>query len=251
VNPTGEAKVHSLIDKVYHPTNLRLAWEKVRKNAGSGGIDRVTLDAFERDLDAHLAELYEQLRNKTYQPLPVLRVYIPKAGNATKLRPLGIPAVRDRIVQQALLQRLDPIFAPDLDDASFGYRVGRSTKDALAKVWREIQAGSEWIVDADLSDFFGTVDHDKLLTLLNRRIADGRVLGLVRQFLAAGYQEGGQWHPSERGTPQGGVISPLLSNLLLTPFDKEMRRKRYQLTRYADDWLVTCRTRQVTSQCSS
>lgn len=243
VNPTEASKVHSLIDKVYHPTNLRMAWEHVRANAGSGGVDRVNWLDFERDLDANLAELHQSLREETYRPLPVRRVYIPKPGT-TKQRPLGIPSIRDRVAQQALLQRLEPIFEPDWDNASFGYRRGRSTKDALTKIWRELQAGAEWVVDADLADFFGTVDHDKLLMLVNRRIADGRVLGLIRHMLEAGYQEHGQWHPSDRGTPQGGVVSPMLSNLLLTPFDREMRRRRYQLTRYADDWVVTCRTRQ-------
>ena len=243
VNPTDAPKVHSLIDKVYHPTNLRMAWQAVRANAGSGGVDRVSWMAFEEALDENLAELHQELRSGRYKPLAVRRVYIPKPGT-TKQRPLGIPTIRDRVVQQALLQRLAPIFEPDWDDASFGYRRHRSTKDALAKIWRELQAGAEWVVDADLSDFFGTVDHEKLLTLVNRRIADGRVLGLVRQMLEAGYEEHGQWHPSERGTPQGGVVSPLLSNLLLTPFDREMRRRGYQLTRYADDWVVTCRTRQ-------
>lgn len=243
VNPTDAPKGHSVIDKVYHPTNLYMAWQSVRANAGSGGVDRVSGSTSERDWEVNLAELHENLRHQSYQPLPVRRVYIPKPGTK-KHRPLGIPAIRDRVVQPALLQRLGPIFAPDWDDARFGYRRGRSTKDALAKIWRELQGGAEWIVDADLSDVFGTVDHDKLLALLNRRIAEGRVLHLVRQFLEAGYEERGQWHPNERGTPQGGVVSPLLSNLLLTPVDREMRRRGYQLTRYADDWVVTCRTRQ-------
>lgn len=243
VNPTEAPKVHSLIDKVYHPTNLWLAWTAVRNNAGSGGVDRVSMADFERDLEENLAALHQALRDGTYQPLPVRRVYIPKPGT-TKQRPLGIPAILDRVAQQALLQRLEPVFEPDWDDASFGYRRHRSTKDALAKIWRELQAGAEWVVDADLSDFFGTVDHEKLLMLVNRRIADGRVLGLIRQMLAAGYQEQGQWYPTDHGTPQGSVVSPLLSNLLLTPFDGEMRRRGYQLTRYADDWVVTCRTRQ-------
>ncbi len=203
VNPTDAPKVHSLIDKVYHPTNLRMAWQAVRANAGSGGVDRVSWMAFEEALDENLAELHQELRSGRYKPLAVRRVYIPKPGT-TQQRPLGIPTIRDRVVQQALLQRLAPIFEPDWDDASFGYRRHHSTKDALAKIWRELQAGAEWVVDADLSDFFGTVDHEKLLTLVNRRIADGRVLGLVRQMLEAGYEEHGQWHPSERGTPQGG-----------------------------------------------
>ena len=191
VNPTEAPKVHSLIDKVYHATNLWMAWTAVRDNAGSGGVDRVSVADFERAVDENLATLHRALRDGTYRRLPVRRVYIPKPG-ATKQRPLGIPAIRDRVVQQALLQRLEPIFEPDWDDASFGYRRHRSTKDALAKIWQELQAGAEWVVDADLSDFFGTVDHEKLLMLVNRRIADGRVLGLIRHMLAAGYQEHGQ-----------------------------------------------------------
>ena len=144
--------------------------------------------------------------------------------------------------QQALLNRLEPIFEPVFDDASFGYRRGRSTKDALRKIWKEIQSGSEWIVDADLRDFFGSVDHEKLLTLVAQRVADGRVLRLIKAMLKAEATAKGQLFPTERGTPQGGVVSPMLSNILLTPFDREMRLRGYQLTRYADDWVVTCKS---------
>jgi group II intron reverse transcriptase/maturase len=146
------------------------------------------------------------------------------------------------VCQQALLNRLEPIFEPLFDDASFGYRRGRSTKDALRKVWKEIQGGSEWIVDADLRDFFGSVDHEKLLTLVAQRVADGRVLRLIKAMLKAGSYGQGQLFPSQRGTPQGGVVSPMLSNILLTPFDREMRLRGYQLTRYADDWVITCKS---------
>jgi RNA-directed DNA polymerase len=155
-------------------------------------------------------------------------------------RALGIPTIYDRVCQQALLNRLEPIFEPVFDDANFGYRRGRSTKDALRKVWKEIQAGAEWIVDADLKDFFGSVEHEKLLKLVAQRVADGRVLRLIRAMLKAGSYGEGRLFPTERGTPQGGVASPLLSNILLTPFDWEMRRRGYQLTRYADDWVITC-----------
>jgi group II intron reverse transcriptase/maturase len=137
---------------------------------------------------------------------------------------------------------LEPIFEPIFDDASFGYRRGRSTKDALRKIWKEIQSGSEWIVDADLRDFFGSVDHEKLLTLVAQRVADGRVLRLIKAMLKAGSYGKGRLFPTERGTPQGGVVSPVLSNVLLTPFDREMRLRGYQLTRYADDWVVTCKS---------
>src|SRR3989449_2230416 len=155
---------------------------------------------------------------------------------------LGIPAIYDRVCQQALLNRLEPIFEPLFDDASFGYRRGRSTKDAMRKVWKEIDGGWEWIVDGDLKDFFGSVDHEKLLTLVAQRVADSRVLRLIKTMLKAGSYGQGKLFPSERGTPQGGVASPLLSNILLTPFDQEMRRKGYQLTRFADDWVITCKS---------
>jgi RNA-directed DNA polymerase len=137
---------------------------------------------------------------------------------------------------------MEPIFEPIFDDASFGYRRGRSPKDALRKVWQEIQNGSEWIIDADLRDFFGSADHEKLLTLVAQRIADGRVLRLIEAMLKAGSYGRGRLYPTERGTPQGSVVSPLLSNILLTPFDREMRLKGYQLTRFANDWVVTCRS---------
>ena len=197
LNPTGEKKVHSLVDKVYKMKNLELAWEKVKRNRGAGG-----------------------------QP--------------GKFRPLGIPTIYDRVCQQALKNRLEAIFEPVFDEASFGYRQGRSTKDAMRKIWRELEQGNEWVVDADLKDFFGSADHDKLKEMLNQRVADGRVLRLLESMMKVGYSDGKQIHPSERGVPQGGVISPLMSNILLTPFDREMRRKGYRLTRFADDWLVTC-----------
>jgi group II intron reverse transcriptase/maturase len=236
--------VHSVVDKVYQPKNLRAAWEKVKANHGSGGIDGQSLDAFEQGLDEHLHRLHEDLRTDRYQPLPVRRVDIPKAGKPGEWRPLGIPAVIDRVCQQALLNRLEPIFEPLFDDSSFGYRPGRSAKDALRKMWREIDAGAEWIVDADLKDYFGSIDHEKLLTLVAQRVADGRVLTLIEQMLTAGAMQNGRLFPTTQGTPQGGVVSPLLSNILLTPFDREMRRRGYQLTRYADDWAVTCRSRR-------
>ena len=240
INPTGAKKVHSLIDKVYRQENLLTAWDRVRQNGGSGGVDRQSVAGFEAQRDRNLGQLREELRGDRYQPQPVRQVPIPKAGKPGEYRTLGIPTVYDRVGQQALLQRLEPIFEPVFDEANFGYRRGRSTKDALAKVWKEIEGGREWIVDADLKDFFGSVDHEKLLTLVAQRVADSRVLRLIRSMLKAGSYGKGQLFPTERGTPQGGVISPLLSNILLTPFDREMRRKGYQLTRYADDWVITC-----------
>jgi len=244
LNPTDERKVHSLVDKVYSPKNLELAWYRVKRNKGAGGVDGVSLAEFEEHLEVHLDRLHNELKTDTYEPLPVRQKLIPKAGQPGKFRPLGIPAIYDRVCQQALQNRLEPIFEAVFDDASFGYRPGRSTKDALRKIWQEIQAGYEWIVDADLSNFFGTVDHEKLVALVAKRVSDSRVLRLIRSMLKADCLVDGQRLPTEQGTPQGGVVSPILSNVLLTPFDREMRHRGYRLTRYADDWVVTCRTRR-------
>jgi RNA-directed DNA polymerase len=236
-------KVHSLVDKVYSRKNLKLAWERVRANRGASGTDGITIGAFEANLDVNLERLHQELRDKTYQPQPVRRLEIPKRGAPGKTRPLGIPSVYDRVCQQALVNRLESIFENVFDPSSFGYRKGRKTADALSKIWREVEAGYEWIVDADLKNYFGSVDHEKLMTLVGKQIADSRVLRLIQQMLKAGYEEKGQRFETPRGTPQGGVISPLLSSILLTPFDKEMRHQGYRLTRWADDWVVTCRTR--------
>ena len=243
LNPAGAKKVHSLVDKVYKMKNLELAWDKVRRNKGSGGIDGQGIESFEAERAQNLRRLHEELKTDTYRPKPVRQQMIPKPGQPGKSRPLGIPTIYDRVCQQALLNRLEPIFDPVFDDANFGYRRGRSPKNALSKIWKEVQSGCEWIVDADLKDFFGSVNHKKLMTLINQCVSDGRVLRLIESILKAGCHAQGEQLPTEQGTPQGGVISPLLSNILLTPFDREMRRKGHRLTRWADDWVVTCRTR--------
>ena len=242
INLTGAKKVHSLIDKVYKWKNLEMAWERVKDNRGSGGVDGQSLTAFSSQLGVQLARLEKELKEDAYRPQPVLQHPIPKRDKPGEYRMLGVPTIYDRVCQQALLNRLEPIFEPVFDAASFGYRRGRSTKDALRKIWKEIQSGSEWIVDGDLRDFFGSVDHEKLLMLVAQRVADGRVLRLIGAMLKAGSYGKGQLFPTERGTPQGGVVSPMLSNILLTPFDREMRLRGYQLTRYADDWVITCKS---------
>jgi len=231
------------VDKVYKMKNLEIAWQRVKRNKGAGGIDGESIKDFESDLARNLKRLHEELKTETYRPKPVRQKLIPKLGKPGKMRPLGIPTIYDRVCQQALHNRLEPIFEPVFDDANFGYRRGRSPKDALRKIWKEVQSSYEWIVDADLKDFFGSVDHEKLMTLVNQRVSDGRVLRLIESILKAGCYAQGKRLPTERGTPQGGVISPLLSNILLTPFDREMRRKGYRLTRWADDWVITCKTR--------
>jgi len=244
INPTGSIKVHSLVDKIYKKKNLVLAWNLVKRNKGAGGIDGQTIETFDLNHHNYLDLLYEELKSDKYNPLPVRQKLIPKAGQPGKMRPLGIPTIYDRVCQQAVLNRLEPIFEPIFDDASFGYRPGRSTKDALRKIWKEVHEGNEWIVDADLKNYFGTVDHEKLITLVAQKVSDGRVLKLIRKMLKAGLKSDGKFQSTEEGTPQGGVVSPMLSNILLTPFDREMRSKGYRLTRYADDWVVTCRTRE-------
>jgi group II intron reverse transcriptase/maturase len=240
----GRSKVHSLVDKIYHPRNLQVAWERVRANKGGGGIDGISLEEFERELQGNLQQLFEELRDASYRAKPVRRVNIPKLGQSGETRPLGIPTIYDRVCQQAVVNKLEPIFEEVFDESSFGYRKGRSQRDALGKIWREINEGSEWIVDADLKNYFGSVSHEKLITLINQRVSDGRVLKLIEQMLKAGVVEDNKLYSTEIGTPQGGVVSPCLSNIFLTPFDKEMRRKGYRLTRWADDWVITCKSRR-------
>ena len=242
---TGQGKkqkVHSLIDKVFSRKNLELAWEKVKSNRGSAGIDDVSIAAFEAHREYYLDLLHDKLRDGTYQPKPVKRVEIPKAEGG--IRKLGIPAVLDRGCQQALVQRMEPIFEPIFLDSSFGYRRGRSPHDAMRKVWQELNAGCSWIVDADLHQFFDTIDQEKLIDLIAAEISDGRVLQLVRDILRAGVMEGGCWKPTLTGVPQGGVASPLWSNIFLTPFDRRMTAEGFRLTRWADDFVVLCQTKE-------
>jgi RNA-directed DNA polymerase len=242
---TGQGKkqkVHSLIDKVFSRKNLELAWEKVKSNRGSAGIDDVSIAAFEARREYYLDLLHDKLRDGTYQPKPVKRVEIPKAEGG--VRKLGIPAVLDRVCQQALVQRMEPIFEPIFLDSSFGYRRGRSPHDAMRKVWQELNAGCNWIVDADLHQFFDTIDQEKLIDFIAAEISDGRVLQLVRDILRAGVMEGGCWKPTLTGVPQGGVASPLWSNIFLTPFDRRMTAEGFRLTRWADDFVVLCQTKE-------
>lgn len=236
-------KVHSLIDKVYHPTNLERAWRKVKANKGAGGIDGIYMDEFEKVAKEELKTLHKHLKERTYEPLPVKRVYIPKRGKPKEKRPLGIPTIRDRVCQQALKNRLEPIFEETFNDCSFGYRPKRSPHHAMKKIWQEIKQGNEWIVDGDLRDYFGTVDHEILIDMVAEKVSDGRILFLIRQMLKAGYIDKKRRYETKAGTPQGAVISPLLSNIYLTPFDNAMTEKGFKLTRFADDWLIVCKSK--------
>lgn len=233
----------SLIDKVYAPGNLLAAFERVARNKGAAGVDHVTVEDFGRRRDEHLANLREQLRAGSFQPQMVRRKFIEKPGT-TKKRPLGIPTVRDRVVQGALRQVLEPIFEKQFAEHSYGFRPGRGCKDALRRVDDLIGKGFQYTADIDFEGYFDTIPHDQLLDEVRKYVADGPVLGLIEAFLKASILDGmDSWEP-ERGAPQGAVLSPLLSNLFLNPLDHLMASLGHEMTRYADDMVIQCRTPQ-------
>ena len=235
-------KYYSLIDKVYSLKNLESAFKKVKKNRGSAGIDGVSVFEFETRLEEELNQLATELREGSYRPGAVKRVKIPKPDGS--FRNLGIPTVRDRVVQQALLNVLQPIFDPDFHPSSYGYRPGRSAAHALAKAERFARHyGLSYVVDMDLSKCFDRLAHDEILKGVNRRVSDGKVLRLIEQFLKSGVLDSGQFIPTEIGSPQGGVISPLLMNIYLDRFDQYMKDQGIRIVRYADDILIFARSR--------
>ena len=242
-------KHHSLIDKVYQRLNLHIAYEKVKANKGAGGVDGVTLKEFEGNLERNLEEAHRLLYEDRYVPEPVRRVYIPKANGDQ--RPLGIPTVRDRVVQQAMLNRLEKIFEAKFKDCSYGFRAGRSPLQAIKKVEEYLRQGYGWVVEVDIEKFFDTVNHEKIIDLVNEEVADGRVLRLIRSFMKAGVMEEMGIRRQEKGTPQGGVISPLLANIYLHPYDEAMTQAGYKVVRYADDILILCRNKAEAEQALS
>jgi RNA-directed DNA polymerase len=232
---------HSLIDKLYPVTTLRAAFAAVSANHGAAGVDHVTIERYASDLDANLERLSDALRNGTYRPQAIRRHYIPKLGSQ-ELRPLGIPTVQDRVVQTALRMVLEPIFERDFAAQSYGFRPGIGCKDALRRVDELLKAGYLHVVDADLKAYFDTIPKDRLLALVAGKVADGRVLALVEAFLGQSVLEDTRdWVP-EQGTPQGAVISPLLSNIYLDPLDHLMAARGFEMVRYADDFVVLCRS---------
>lgn len=237
-------KAHSLIDKVYHWDNLYLAWRRVRANKGAHGLDRVTIHMFEADWEKHLRSIQRQLVEGRFEPTPVRRVFIPKSSDPKKLRPLGIPTVADRIVQQAIVQIVDPLFDDSLSPRSFGFRKNRRAHDAIATAIRDAREGFRTVVDADIASFFDRLDREVTMSRVCRRIADGRVLDLIEAFLKAGVSENGVVTVPTEGTPQGGVISPWLANLVLDDLDKAIESKGWRHVRYADDFIVLCKSRQ-------
>lgn len=234
-------KYYSLIDKVYRIENLKQAYGAVKANNGAPGVDGQTVRAFGENLEAEITRLQLELKTGTYRPSPVRRVEIPKPDGSK--RPLGVPTVRDRVVQQALLNVLQPIFDLDFHPSSYGYRPGRSCQQAAAKAERFMNRyGLKYVVDMDLSKCFDRLDHDLILQGVNRKVSDGTVLCLIRQFLEAGVMKDGAFEETEIGSPQGGVISPLLTNIYLDYFDQAMKERGIRIVRYADDILIFART---------
>lgn len=230
-----------LIDKVFAERNLWAAFQQVAAKKGAAGVDHVTVAQFESQLPDSVWELSDQLRAGTYRPQAVRRVYIPKPGS-TEQRPLGIPTVRDRVVQAAIVNVIEPIFERDFAEHSYGFRPGRGCKDALRRVDQLLEQGCVYVVDADLKSYFDTIPHERLMTRLEEKIADGPLLKLIRSFLEAKILDDmTEWTPAA-GAPQGAVLSPLLSNIYLDPLDHLVAGKGYEMVRYADDFVILCRT---------
>jgi RNA-directed DNA polymerase len=238
-------RFYSLYDKMYRMEVLMEAYRKAKANHGSGGVDKETFEDVEKKgVIEYLTELRLEMKERRYVPKPVRRVYIPKANG--KLRPLGIPTIRDRVVQTAFLLILEPIFEADFSDSSFGFRPKKSAHDAVREIYKYLNWGCEEVYDVDLEKYFDTVDHGKLMKLVARRVVDRQVLHVIKQWLSCGYVEEGQHRQSTKGTPQGGVISPLLANIYLNPVDRAFERKglgairngSIHLVRYADDMVI-------------
>jgi RNA-directed DNA polymerase len=237
-------KWHTLIDKVWSPKTLRVALQAVVENRGAPGIDGRTTQAVEKEAEGELALIERLLREDKYEPKPVKRVWIDKAGSKEK-RPLGLPTVRDRIVQKALQIVLEPIFEQDFVEHSYGFRPGRSAKQAVERVEAQLAEGKVWVVDADIKGYFDNIPREKLMERVGEKIADSRVLKLIEKFLRQGVMETTkEWTPTEKGTPQGAVMSPLLANIYLNPLDHLMEGKGRQMVRYADDFVILCASQE-------
>ena len=234
----------SLIDKVYAKENLASAYRRVHQNGGASGVDRITAEHYGTRLEENLTRLHEALKTGRYRPQAVRRQWIPKPGKPGEKRPLGIPTVNDRVAQTALRNVLEPIFEREFAEHSYGFRPNRDCKDALRRVGNLLTAGHRYVLDADIKGYFDHIPHERLMRRVEERVADRSVLELIRQYLNQGVMDGAeQWTPEE-GTPQGAVISPLLANLYLNPLDHAMAQQGYEMVRYADDFVILCRTEE-------
>jgi len=240
-------KWYSLIDKVYSVKNLYLAFEQVKRNRGAAGIDNISISTFAEQLSLYIHKIHQELKSGEYTPSPVKRVEIPKQNG--KMRPLGIPTVKDRVVQQAILNIIQPIFEPDFHPQSYGYRPNKSCHKAVAKA-QQLLVRDElpFVVDMDLSKCFDTLEHKFIMKSLNKKISDGTLLKLIEKILKSGVMQEGKFSKTEIGSPQGGVISPLLMNIYLDEFDQTMKSKGIEIVRYADDILIFARTKKKAEQ---
>ena len=229
-----------LLEKVLDDKNLFEAYKQVYKNKGASGVDGVTVDELGKYIYLHKEEIKEQIRKRKYKPSPVRRVYIPKE-NGDK-RGLGIPTVVDRLIQQAIVQVLSPIYEEQFSETSYGFRPNRSCEKAIIKLLEYFNDGYTWIVDIDLQKFFDTVCHDKLISIIMKTIHDGELVSLIRKYLVSGVMENGIVSPTKVGTPQGGNLSPLLSNIMLNELDKELEKRGLRFVRYADDCIIVVRS---------
>lgn len=232
-----------ILDKILDKKNLFNAMKRVRQNGGTFGVDKMKMDEASAYFTIHEDEIKEQIRSRTYKPSPVRRVYIPKSNG--KLRGLGIPTIIDRFIQQAMLQVLQPIFEHQFQETSYGFRIGRSCEMAVEKLLEYFNDGYDWVVDIDLEKFFDNVNHDKLISLVAKTIPDGDVVSLIRKFMQSGVMEDGQLKPTVVGTPQGGNLSPLLSNIMLNELDKELNARGLKFVRYADDCIIVVKSEKA------
>lgn len=252
-NPTGGVNMEhdiekpspneNLLQRILSRENMRQAWKQVKANKGVAGIDRMTIEEFPKYAHEHWREIREAILDGTYEPKPVLRVEIPKATGGT--RPLGIPTVMDRVIQQAIAQELGPMFDPGFSETSYGFRPGRSAHDAVYKVQEYIRQGHKVAVDMDLSRFFDRVNHDVLMNKVGRKVKDKAVLGLIGKYLRAGVVVNRRLQETPEGVPQGGPLSPLLANILLDELDKELERRGHRFARYADDFIILLKSERA------
>ena len=236
----------SLLDEVLSKNNIEKAYKRVYQNKGANGVDGVTVYELRDYLDKHFEEIKEKIKTRKYKPSPVRRVYIPK-DNGDK-RGLGIPTVVDRVIQQAIVQILTPIYEKQFSETSYGFRPKRSCEMAVTKALEYFNDGYDWIVDIDLEKFFDNVCHDKLISLILKTVKDGDLVSLIRKYLVAGVMENGIVQETKKGTPQGGNLSPLLSNIMLNELDKELERRGLRFIRYADDCLIMVRSEKAANR---